>query len=347
MSEAIFWSSLGILATIAVSWFFFKKSPSKKDIEDLKKISKSSNESTSLLVQKKSDEIKEENLLTANVQLENLINSQFNRYLETKELDKDLLIKELEGNKIKTLYIIKQQEEAIEEKRLLTERIKILGFKRVVYGDWILPPKKLKDTSFFRKKDGVKQWVEKNLLQGIRKHNFVNSVVIIDLSNIYDEQIGKQKRAKRIIGGVLKPADLISKDKLLSDIHQRDKISLRELLQIPFLDILINQEHPIIAETVKIHNSKIVEEISKKLKIQKLVITDLISLDKQDLEIILKKYGIGNVKSISQEILENVKVLNNYFNKNQELIRSLKNNRNKEQNRGKRTKCYMQNSNQK
>ena len=324
--DLFFWV-LAILIGGGITWYFaryyFLKSPSKEDIQDLKDINKQSSESANILIQKKTEEIKNENVLNANVQLENLINSQFNRYLETKKLDRELLIKELEGNKIKTLYIIKQQEEAVEEKKLLTDRIKILGFKRVAYGDWILPPKKLKDKNFLNEKEGVKRWVEKNLLHGMKEHGFVNAVAIVDLSNIYNEQKGSPKKAKKIIGGVLKPADLISKDKLLSDIYKKEKISLKDIIQLPFLDVLINSDHPDISEEIKKNNSEIVREIACKLNVKNLIIPDLSSLNEKDLEEILKKKGIKSFKRSSQQILENARVLINYFNKSSKVVENL------------------------
>lgn len=326
--DLILWV-VAILIGIAATWYFaryyFLKSPSKKDLTELKEVDEKSSKSTQELIQKKSNEIKNENVLTANVQLENLINSQFNRYLETKKLDKDLLIRELEGNKIKTLYIVKQQEEAVEERKLLTDRIKLLGFKRVTYGDWILPPKKLKDKSFLNKKDGVKWWVQNNILQGMKEHDFVNSVVIVDLSNIYDDQRGNPKKAKKIIGGILKPADVISKDKLLSDIHKKEDVSLKEIIQLPFFDALINQDHPKILEDVKNNNSKIVESISSKLNIENLLITNLEKITQKELEYILKASGVQSYKIAADQIYKNSKILINYFNKELKLAKNLKN----------------------
>jgi len=315
--------SLGGIITIAVGYFFYKKSPSKEDIKRLEDTEIKSKESIITFVQEKSEDIQEKNLLTANIQLDNLINSQFNRYLETKNIDKELIFKELEGNIIKTLYIIKQQEAAVGEKKLLAERIKILGFKRVAYGDYILPPKKMINNHFLREKDGVKKWVQKNLLHGIVEHDFVNSVVIVDLSNMYDEQKGNPKKAKKILGGVLKPADFISKTKLLSDIHKKDNISLKEIIQIPFIDILINQEHPEIAEKIKKINTELVESVAKKLNVQRIVITDLSKLNEEEMESILAKHKINNTKTISKEILGNVAILTRYFNKDRELFDEL------------------------
>lgn len=304
---------IGGLITLIVAFYFFSKSASKKDVQELKRISKDSEESTQKVIKNGVEEIKNEDKLTYTIYLENLVNSQFNRFLEYHKLDKNLLIKELEGEKIETLYIIKQKE--TDDQKLLKERIKILGFKHVTFGDWILPPKKLKDKGILKQQDGVKRWVEKNLIKGMDLKDFVNSVAIINLSNMYDEERGKTKRARKIIGGILKPTDFISKEKLISDIHKNNNISLREILQIPFLDSLIDQEHTQILGYIKNLNTKLIEKIEKKLEIEHLKTTDLINLKESELEDIMNSFNIKNSRMLSKEILRNVKIMDSYLNK--------------------------------
>lgn len=303
---------IGGIITFIVAWYFYNKSPSRKEFKELKKSEQESHQNTQKLIKEENKEIKEENKLTHQIHLDNLMNIQFNRFLESKRLDKNILLRELDGNKTETLYIIKQKEGG--EEKPLKERIKLLGFKNVTYGDWILPPKKLKDKTILKKEGGVKKWVEENLIKDVNLDNFVNSVVIINLSNIYDEEKGENARAKKIIGGVLKPADLISKDKLLSEIHKKEMISFREIIQLPFFDSLIDQEHPQIAEQIKELNSKIVDKIKGELKLTILNVSDLVNLTQDKLESILNSLNIKSYKVASNNILKNAKIINSYLN---------------------------------
>jgi len=298
-----------VLSAVTGVWGFWSEN---KEVKELKESEKRSHEDTQKLVKQEAKTTKEENELTNRIHTDNLLNIQFNRFLESQKLDRALLLKELEGNKVETLYIVKQKEGG--EEKPLKDRIKLLGFKNVTYGDWILPPKKLKNKTILHKKNGVKQWVEENLINDIDLDEFVNSVLIVNLSNIYDEEKGDNSRARKIIGGVLKPADFTSKDKLLSEIHKKENISFREIIQIPFLDTLVDSEHPQISEQIKKLNSEIIKEIKKRLSLDKLNTTDLMKLEKGDLEKILKNLGVKSFKITSDNILMNVQLINSYLN---------------------------------
>lgn len=301
-----------ILSAITLIIGFWPKKEIGEDIQALKKTTEEATRSTQKLIRGEAQETREGNDLNYKIHLDNLMNIQFNRFLSYQKLDRDVLLRELEGNKVETLYIIKQKEAG--DEKPLKERIKLLGFKHVTYGDWILPPKKLKDKSILRRRGGVKKWVEENLIKDINLEEFVNSVVIVNLSNIYDEEKGESNRAKKIIGGILRPADLVSKEKLLSEIHKKEKISLKEILQIPFLDSLIDSGHPLISEQIKNLNSEIVEKIKEKLDMGELNTTDIDSLTREELEKILKALDIKSFKLASENILTNVKIIKSYLN---------------------------------
>ena len=66
-------------------------------------------------------------------------------------------------------------------------------------------------------------------------------------------------------------------------------------------------------------NPQIVKEIAQKLSVTHLVITDFKNLKDKDLELILKNNNIKSFKNSTKQILDNAKILIDYFNKEQEI----------------------------
>lgn len=274
------------------------------------------------------DNLKEKNK-TQKTQLQNLEISQeelefkknelkkfldkVNDTLQSKNISKEELIKRVTG-KLKAILIYKSFE--LKPKTIRDEVYPALGVQNVSSGLSIIPPQKLNQKLSDQK---LIEWFKSEVNKRIPadyEYN-ISLIAVVDLTkmSVY-KKLEPYRRFKRTYLDKIRIEDLLSLREIESFLYQEEKLSSKEIIQIPNITFLIEDYNISKEEMVSLfkYNDNILTEIKETLGVTKLETTDFATITQGTIIPAIDNY-VQDPEKVSEIIIRNAKFWKDYFDR--------------------------------
>jgi len=234
-----------------------------------------------------------------------------NDTLQSKNISKEELIKRM-ANKLKAILIYKSYENT--QKTIRDEVYPDLGVQNVSSGLSIIPPQKLNQNLSDKKLiDWFKNEIDKRLPEDYEFNFSLIAVVDLTKMSVY-KKLEPYRRFNRTYLDRLRIEDLLSMREIESYLYREEKLSSKDIIEIPNITFLIEDFRVSREEMEKLfkNNDTIIQSIKDQTDNQKLKTTDLATISDKTIVNAINNY-VDNPEEVAQILKSNSLFWKNYF----------------------------------
>ena len=236
-----------------------------------------------------------------------------NDTLQSKNISKEELIKRM-ANKLKAILIYKSFENT--PKTIRDEIYPDLGVQNVSSGLSMIPPQKINQNLSDKKLiDWFKNEIDKRLPENYEFNFSLIAVVDLTKMSVY-KKLEPYRRFNRTYLDKLRVEDLLSMREIESYLYREEKLSSKDIIEIPNITFLIEDYKVSREEMEKLfkNNDTIIQSIKDQIESEQLKTTDLATISDETIINAIKKY-VANPEEVVQIIKSNSLFWKNYFEK--------------------------------
>ncbi|RZN79646.1 MAG: hypothetical protein EVB11_12390 [Winogradskyella sp.] len=234
-----------------------------------------------------------------------------NNTLQSKNISKEELIKRVTG-KLKALLIYKSYE--LPPKTIRDEVYPALGVQNVSSGLSIIPPQKLNQKLSEEK---LIEWFKSEINKRVPidyEYN-ISLIAVVDLTkmSVY-KKLEPYRRFNRTYLDKIRIEDLLTLREIESFLYKEEKLSSKEIIQIPNITFLI-EDYNISKEEMESlfkYNDNILTEIKNTLGVATLVTTDFAVISPETIISSIDDY-VAEPQNVAEIIIRNATFWKDYF----------------------------------
>ena len=240
--------------------------------------------------------------------------NKINETLQRENISKEELIKNVSSS-LKAVVFFKTSEDTSKKRALFFNNVyPEMGIYPIRAGLSILPPKRVPQDM---PNDKIIKWFKKELEKRVPK-DYEYNIPFITVINLNETKSFKRLQPFRKIQfsylDKIPIEELAPTEEIISYLHHKKHLSPRDIIEIPNLVFLI--EDYLISksdlEALRNNNNKILNEIKKIIKSNKIKTTDFATIKEDKLKKILTKY-VSEPDLCAKRIVQNANFWKSYF----------------------------------